>query len=214
MIRYYIIALFICSTLALKAQVSEGFFQYNIDVTAIDTSLETKRSVSMLRNSKMTIFFDQNNYTKVIFKMGMMFTSDIIVNHKTNESLTLSNSMMGKYAIKSIVDPESMSKQDSLVIVDLINEEKTILGFNCKKAILSNKHNNQKLIYWYTNDFDIKLYNTAFVNPNIPGFPLAFSTIDKGVFMRYQVTNHSFKLSDKEKIFSFEIPEGYTVTEE
>ena len=210
---YYLILFIALFAVSAKAQINEGFFQYNIDVTAIDTSLETKRSVSMLRNSKMTIFFDQNNYTKVIFKMGMLFTSSIILDHKTNKSLTLSKSMMGNHAIKSKIDP-NISTVDTSIIIELIDEEKMILGFKCKKAILSNRQNPQKLTYWYTNDFDIKLYNTAFINPNIPGFPLAFSTVDKGVFMEYQASNHSFKLEDKERIFSFEIPEGYKVTEQ
>ena len=102
--------------------------------------------------------------------MGMLFTSSIILDHKTNKSLTLSKSMMGNHAIKSKIDP-NISTVDTSIIVELIDEEKMILGFKCKKAILSNRQNAQKLTYWYTNDFNIKLYNTAFINPNIPGFP-------------------------------------------
>jgi len=212
--KYFIFSFFCLFISTYHGQVLEGFFQYNIDVTAIDTSMETRKSVSMLQDSKMTIYFEQNKYTKIIFKMGMMFNADIIVDHKTNESLTLSTSFMGKHAIKSKVNPEESIKKDSSILIDFTGEEKTILGFKCKKAILKNKNSDQKLTYWYTNDINIKLYNTPFVNPNIPGFPLAFSTIDKGVFMRYQASNYGFELTEKEKLFSFEIPEGYTLTKE
>jgi hypothetical protein len=58
------------------------------------------------------------------------------------------------------------------------------------------------------------LKGQSIVNSKIPGFPLEFQTIKDGIFMNFKASNISFKLENKEAIFSTTIPAGYTVIQD
>ncbi|MBL4862388.1 MAG: hypothetical protein JKY09_05155 [Crocinitomicaceae bacterium] len=192
-------------------QITEGYFQYHIDIQAIDTSLKTRQAVGMLIDSKMEIYFTEHR-SRVDFKLGRINTISAVINYETNQGLTTNSGSIGKFAIVSTADEMNTgnsTKQDSNTVVELIDEQKKILGFNCKKAILY--ANGTETIYWYTNEISVDSKGQPMINDHIPGFPLAFSSISDGMKMHFQASNYSFELTDKETIFSTTPPEGYRI---
>jgi GLPGLI family protein len=189
-------------------QVSEGYFQFSIDVQAIDTSLELKQQASMLRDSRMELYFS-NGYYRMDFKLGNATNSSIRIDTLKNEALSLTSSAMGSYAYKSTPDAMGFGQKqlDSLFTVTLFDEHKTILGFQCKKAVL--ERNGVRSTYWYTNDIKIDQNDVQLINKQIPGFPMAFTTIEKGMRFHYQVSNYKLEIENKAEVFSTEPPEDF-----
>ena len=66
-------------------------------------------------------------------------------------------------------------------------------------------------MYWYTDEINIVAVGQKVVNPNVPGFPMYFSTVLDGVFMEYQVSSLLLDEVQPDTVFSTEVPEGYSV---
>ena len=205
-----IIILFSSITSLTFSQIQEGYFQYSIDVEAIDTLIKTKQAVGLLRNSKMEFYFTQNK-SRMDFKMGQVNDLSIIVDLTKNKVLSLNSSMMGKVAMVNPAESIQAPKKDSTVQVKFVNETKKILGYTCKKAILN--QNETEVIYWVTDEIQIDDRIQQLTNPNIPGFPMKFSKIQDGVLMTYEMSNLREIIENKEILFSLEIPEGYQLVE-
>lgn len=203
----FIFIVFIASKTTL-AQLNEGYFQYSISVTAIDTSLTIRQQAGLLFDSKMELYF-KGNLSRLDFKMGKMYETSLIVDREKMVGLSLSSDQKGKYAVtlreKEINQP--MPQKDTSVKVELVNKTKTILGFNCKMAIA--RQGDLETVYWYTDEIQVTPENAMIINPNIPGFPLYFATLQQGMKMEYQASNYSFTLNDAAKTFSMTPPEEY-----
>ena len=63
-----------------------------------------------------------------------------------------------------------------------------------------------------TNEIDIAVQDFSVLNPNVPGFPLEFSSTSKGMSMRFTASNHKLSLKDTLETFSTSIPEDYLLT--
>lgn len=189
-------------------QISEGFFQYSIKVTAIDSSVETKQKVGMMYNSTMKLFFTDTK-SRIDFTIGTIFATSIIVDKKNKKGLSLSSNPKGKYATPlgaKDIEVKPTIKDTSMKIV-LFEDERIILGFNCKKATIQQSGN--ITTYWYTDEIKIEHIGQSFMNENLPGFPLYFSTDAEGIMMEYQASNYRFELENEEVLFSLETPPGY-----
>lgn len=191
-------------------QMSEGYFQYSIQVEAIDTSLEARQNAQLLHDSKMEIYF-ASELSRVDFTMGRMYVSTIVIDKISNKAVTLTTGVMGKYAIENTADEldQQDSFQDSnMVIVDM-NETKQMLSYNCRKILV--KTNGKIITYWVTDEIEINGSLGNFVNMGLPGFPMAFETVENGLRMEYILSNIKFEILDKNTTFSTVIPEGYTI---
>jgi hypothetical protein len=71
-------------------QVSEGYFLFPLDVQAMDTCLELKQQASMLRDSRMELYFS-NGYYRMDFKLGNATNSSIRIDTLKNEALSLTS---------------------------------------------------------------------------------------------------------------------------
>jgi GLPGLI family protein len=193
------------------AQQSEGYIQYSIDVKALDTSIEVRQQVSMLMDSKMEIFFAEN-LSRVDFKMGKMYTTSFRINRNTGFALATTSGIGGQLAQPMTVAQVDAAPQsyDSTGTVELVAGERTILGYKCKKAILTSS-SGQKTIYWYTEDIMVEVKGLTLLNPLVPGFPLAFSSTENGLSMNFEASNIEKTVEDKEEAFSLIIPEGFKV---
>lgn len=206
--KWIISVLIVISSINLYGQVEEGYFQYTINVKAIDTALEAQKAAAMLMDSRMEVYLSKDRY-RVDFKMGELYTTSVRVDRINNKAISFSDSQMGKFATEADIaelDATAPNTFDTNAVIRLIDVEKEFLGFKCKKAEITSY--GQKAIYWYTDEISVDQHGQTLINPNIPGFPLAFSTVENGVKMTYQVSNYSFELPDKDTIFSTEIPEG------
>lgn len=189
----------------------EGYLQYTISANALDTSLEVRQKVGLMRNSSLKIFFEENS-ARIEFKMAGGYNVTTILDKTSNKSLNLMDSPMGKFAKRASADdlqtvPITIDSTSQIEVFE--EDKKNILGFECYKVIL--KNDQFKIEYWCTNDIDIDMSDYKLTNDFIPGFPMEFSAISEGVQLRYRASNILFSLENKEALFSLEVPVGYTV---
>ena len=208
--RNYILIITLIITNFAFSQESEGYIQYNIDVEAMDTNLSTKQNVALLRDSKMEIYFAEGR-NRIDFKMGELYTTSIRINKSMNMAITLSTSMMGKYASLNHADEIQYNEPDPNAVVTLVDETKLILEFECKKAIV--KSGEITTIYWYTEEIDVQDIDKSIVNPLVPGFPMEFSSTENGMLMTFKASNYRDTIEDKAETFSTLPPAGYQISE-
>lgn len=185
----------------------EGYFKYHISVKAMDSSARTLQSVSMLRGSKMELYF-ADHLARVDFKMGKMYTSRMIFDGEKDSLLTLSESPFGNFYYQSEIDTKDTLNEDSDQ-VELIktSEKKKILGFNCNQQLLIQQ--GDTAVYWCTDEIKTDIGSSSISNPHVDGFPLEFSKKNENVFMSYKASNYREQVGKKEDVFSMLIPPGY-----
>lgn len=206
-----IVLIFLLISPAFLISQKEGYLQYTISTNALDTSLEVRQKVGLMRNSSLKIFFAEM-LARIEFKMAGGYNITTILDKTSNKSLNLMDSPMGKFAKRSNAE----DLQTVPVVIDSSSqievfkeEERIILGYTCYKVLLKNK--GFKIEYWCTNDINIDMSDYKLTNDFIPGFPMEFSAISEGVQLRYRASNILFSLENKETLFSLEVPVGYTV---
>lgn len=193
--------------------MTEGYLQYHINVEAADTSAETRQNVMMLKNSKMEIYFAED-LSRIDFTMGKVGATSVVLNKKNHIALTTTKSPMGNFATQKTVEDSDLnsSQQDTNAVIVETKETKKILGYDCRKIFL--KSNGKISTYWITDQIDVNETIGEITNRNIPGFPMAFSTQENGMVMEYKLSNIKYELENKSKVFSTEVPEGYTLVQE
>lgn len=211
MFRILLIFIALGASSTTSAQIKEAYFKFNIDVAAADNSEQSMISAKMLRDSKMIIHFDAD-HSRVDFILGQVSQTTTIINKTLNEGISYSTGSSGNIATKGTVDefsPSNTAKSAMRSTVQPHDEYKKILGFKCRKYTV----NDGQFVatYWCTDEINIdKALNTTF-NSDLPGFPLAFSTVSNGLAMEYQATDYSFSIDNKVNLFSTDVPQGYTL---
>ena len=120
-----LVFLFLClSPLVLEAQ-KEGYLQYSISANALDTSLEVRQKVGLMRNSSLKIYFAEK-FARVEFKMAGNYNVTTILDKTKSKSLNLMDSPMGKFAKRSNTDELQTVpiKVDSTSQIDVFKNEK------------------------------------------------------------------------------------------
>lgn len=191
------------------SQHSQGIVEYAITVKPADTTSLQKQRAALLFDSKMALQFN-DSLARMDFKMGKGMLTTIIVNNALKEGISLNSTSTGKFAYylnKEYFNQNT--KVDENVVVKLINEEKRVLGYLCRRADLIS--GSTTTTYWYTNEVSFDIKQQSLVNKNIPGFPLKYNTISDGLYMEFEATNIDFELKNVDEIFSLKIPEGFKV---
>ncbi|NBN99358.1 MAG: DUF4412 domain-containing protein [Flavobacteriia bacterium] len=191
------------------AQHSQGIVEYAITVKPADTTALQKQRAALLFDSKMALQFN-DSLARMDFKMGKGMLTTIIVNNALKEGISLNSTSAGKFAYylnKEYFNQNT--KVDENVVVKIINEEKRVLGYLCRRADLIS--GSTTTTYWYTNEVSFDIKQQSLVNKNIPGFPLKYNTISDGLYMEFEATNIDFELKNVDEIFSLKIPEGFKV---
>ncbi len=199
-----------------NAQLTEGEVKYTIEASADDPSADDPSmdmAVALMQGSKMAIYFSGEK-ARTELDMGSMMSMKIIVDGDSEKILMLMGGMMGEIAIPSTTkELEELEENDDEPEVDLelIDESKKILGYTCKKAILTNEDGSE-IIYWYTTEIEFNRIGQTSMSSEVPGFPLEFEVNQGGLIMSFTATEFNETLSDDEEtLFSTEVPEGYTV---
>ena len=212
LIKYLCVVLLIIP-LSISAQKNEGYIQFDIDVQAIDTTKNARQSSAMMRNSRMEIFFAED-LSRVDFTLGEISQTSVRINRRENKGVSLSNTVMGKYAnvgTATELEGEKVEVTTENIKITPFDEFRTILGFKCQKHVMDN--NGVYTTYWITDKFEIGGMADQIVNPNLPGFPLAFTSINNGVRMHFQASNIKESIPNKADVFSTEVPDEYILTE-
>jgi type II secretory pathway component PulC len=206
--RVLIFISFLFISITSFAQLKEAYFQYNIELEAVDSSVQAKQTVAMLRNSKMELYFAPNK-TRMDFKMGGISMTSVIMDRDKDVVLSLNESFAGKKAMLGKPNDPSEVK-NSNAKTTTFTDQKTILGYKCTKFVV--EENGVTTVYWITKDIQIDSKDQAILNTNLPGFPVAFSKVEDGVKMSFQLTNIKEKLDNPiESIFFTDVPAGFTL---
>ncbi len=189
-------------------QLKEGHISFKINVTA--DKPEMQMQVGMMQGSSLDIYFKEK-VTRSEFTMGTMMKMVTITNPEKDAMLLLMSGMLGTKAIKSsISDAKKQTENTPEVNVKLEVETKEILGFICKKALVTDGEGNES-VYWYTNELNVDKNGQNMMNDKIPGVALEYEISQQGLKMVMSAITIDKKLDKKAKdLFEMTIPEGYT----
>ncbi len=192
----------------LFSQHKEGLVEYAITVKPADTTALQKQRAALLFDSKMALQFN-DSLARMDFKMGKGMLTSVIVNNYLKQGITLNSTSAGKFAFYLTKEYFDQKSAEDSVHVELINEEKKILGYLCRRANLI--ADGVVTTYWYTRELNFDIKQQAIVNKHIPGFPLKYNSVKDGLYMEFEATNIEFNIKNPETTFSMLIPEGFKV---
>lgn len=197
------------TVLTSLAQLTEGHFTYSIEATTDNP--EMQMAIGMMQGSTLDVHF-KDKMTRSQMKMGTMMNITTISNEATGDVLMLMSGMIGQNAIKSTLkELEESNTEKPVYTVDLINETKTIEGYTCKKAVMTDEAGVES-VFWYTEEVTVSKKGQNYLNEDIPGFPMQYEMNNNGMKMTMTVTKLEKKLDKKSaSLFEMTVPEGYKI---
>jgi GLPGLI family protein len=207
--KNFILTLFLALSVnySLKAQLTEGHFTYTIEASSENPDMQMV--TGMMQGSTLDIHF-KDKITRSEMKMGSMMNIVTVSDENSGEILLLMSGMVGKNAILMTTEEiEALSEGRPEMNVELLDETKTIEGYLCKKAVLSDENGGES-IFWYTEEIEISKVGQTYLNKDVPGFPMQYDLNNKGLKMTMTVSKFDKKLDKNTKsLFDMNIPEGY-----
>ena len=152
---------FLLSSFSIIAQDFEGTITY--EMVYENLSPQIKPMAGMLPKSSTVEVRGELSKTTTPNAMGGEI--NVIINSTTGETLTLMNLMGQKYATKMNSEDIKDEEKPEIVYTD---ETKEILGYDCKKAVATDKEGNEVEVY-YTEEIDVKASKSV---DGIKGFPM------------------------------------------
>lgn len=189
-------------------QVTEGNVKYAIEMSSDDPNVQAQ--LGMLQGSKMNMFFSKD-FTRVEFSLGMMMNMITVTDNVENNAIMLMTGMLGNKAVKmSSEDIENSGKEVPNVEITTTDETKKILGYNCKKSIITTEEG-VEVSYWSTDEINASKTNNKYMNEKVSGFPLQFEAAQMGMKMTFTATEFvpNLKGQKTKELFNMAIPEGY-----
>jgi len=199
-----LLTLFTLFSFQTFAKEFKGVITYKITVEGSGVTDEMKNI--MPKTMTMTIMGNKAR-SEMVMSMGKTIS---ITDGDTKETITLMDMMGQKIAIKSNYDEiKADLEKSSKVKVEITSETKDILGYVCKKAIVTNLEDDSEIYVYYTEELGSSALN--FDNPQ-------FKDIN-GVMMEFEIPNEQFTMKfsavsvEKKSVSEseFTIPEGYQI---
>lgn len=189
-----------------QGQITEGHVSYKID--CVSDNPDMQMAVTMLQGSTMEIYFTEG-LTRSEMKMGTMMNISTLTNEKSGDFLMLMSGMVGKNAVLTTLDEMNKEKEETPEMeVTLVDETKVIMGYVCKKAIITAEDGSES-VFWYTEEIKVASKGQSYLNEKVPGFPLEYEINNAGLKMVLTVTTIEKKIKKAGDLFDFKIPEGY-----
>lgn len=198
----------VITTVGMFAQMTEGHIAYKIDATTDNPDMQM--AIGMMQGSTMDIYF-KDKTTRSEMKMGSMMSVTTITDETSRNVLMLMGGMMGNMAVKSTLDEyEDRREEQPKFEVTFTDEKKEILGYNCKKALMTTEDGLES-VFWYTDEIMASKKGQSYLSEEIPGFPMQFEINNQGMKMTMTVTAVEEKLDKKKSssLFDMTIPTGY-----
>ena len=190
------------------AQLEEGHIAYDIEMSSEDPDMAM--AVMMFSGSTMDLYF-ANDMARTDLSFGSLMSMTTVMNSATEEVLILMGGMMGDKAV--LTNSEEMELDEEEVedpTVTLTKEKKEILGYKCKKAIITDADGNE-MDYWYTEEIKTISTDSKSTISKLPGLALEYSVDREGMMMSFTAKKVKTSLDEatKESKLSMEIPDGY-----
>lgn len=190
--------------ISAQKKFSEGTINYDI---VINTGTDKPQAADFLDGATSTVYIKGNmSRTEMISSLGTQAT---VIDGKSNSIVVLKEYGDQKYLIQLTPSEwKDANKKYEGVSFTTTNETKTILGYNCKKAIGKLSDGNTFNV-WYTPDLvpENNDYQTA--NKNLPGLAMQYETSMGNINVVYTVSKISFAPVPASK---FDLPKsGYRI---
>jgi GLPGLI family protein len=204
--RGLLLTIFALFSLQSYAQDFEGVITYKITVTGSGVTDDIK--AMMAKSMILTIKGDKSR-TEMSMGMGKTVTAGI-ADAESKTAVTLMDMMGQKFAIK--MNSEEIIKEmgdTNNISVETTNETKEILGYTCKKAIITSMDDSTELTAYFTDELgtrDINFDNRLFRNIN--GVMLEYEIPNKMFTMHFEAVSVEKKNIDESE---FTIPDGYQI---
>lgn len=201
-IKLLIVAFTICMgyTTTINAQklITQGIATYTVKY---NLPPDQQQLAGMLPTEYQMYFKD--NFSKFKIDMGM-FSSQIIHNNITGESLTLTDLPIQGKKVAMKMPAVKFEEEDYEIIAT--KETSKIAGYNCIKYILKTKSSNESGEIWITKD--IKIPGSTFTAnlSKIKGVPIKFTSNVQG--MDLDMTLKSI-VEQPISAINMDIPAGY-----
>jgi GLPGLI family protein len=190
-------------------QNENGRVSYDVFVSSDDPQVQAY--ISNMEGSMLELYFHDGK-VKSEFFMGEFMTRTTI-DHKGNDTtLMLIDGMMGRIATK--ITDDDLSDEQKLakakIDVELVEGSKDVMGYACKKAIITGEDDNETIV-WYTTDIVPAFRKGQYLHEDIPGVPLELNSAWGKMDLKFVAFEYKKKLKKPEEVFSTEIPSGYVL---
>ena len=191
------------------SQATKGKISYDVFVSSDDAA--AAGMVSQAEGSLMELTFMDGKVRSDLF-IGQMMTKSTIALQDADTSLILLDAMFGRIAMKvteNDIDEEGRLAYENRQ-VELIDETKEIMGYQCKKAIVTVGDADETII-WYTEEIVPDYRKNEYLLEEIPGAPLEINTQWRKMDMKYVAYDFKEKLKKVDEIFSTNAPDGFVL---
>jgi len=200
------ILVIVFTVLTFNAQSKEGYIKYKIEMTS--ENAEMQMGLAMMNGSEMEISFKGED-SRMKMNMGSFMTIETVTKNNKDILLMMSGMMVGSTAVKTTKTELEESNNMNNLSVKFEGETKDILGYTCKKAVVSNKGEEGGLTFWYTEKMDMPDNEMLNANGLVPGVILEFTSVDGEMNMAFTAIEVKSEIGSDVN-FSLEIPEGFT----
>ena len=196
-------------SMVVFSQATKGKITYDVFVSSDDPA--TSAYMDQMENSLLEIYFSDGKL-RTNFFMGEMMTTTTTQVEGQDTVLMLLDGMMGKIAMKvteeDMDDERRMAKEKKEV--ELVDETKEVMGYKCKKAIITGA-DGEEAIVWYTTEILPTYREGEYLHNEIPGMPLEMQAKKGKMDLKIVAFDFKSKLKKENEIFSLKVPEGFTL---
>ena len=208
--KFIIVFTFIALVGNVFGQKTKGQVSYDVYLSSDDP--QTSAYVDNMEGSILEIYFGEGKVRSELYLENFMSTTNVSIDGN-DTTLTLLDGMMGKIAMKTTL--EDLDDEQRLAYterdVELVEgETKEIMGYTCKKAIVTTADEKEHIV-WYTEELAPTYREGMYLYDEIPGVPLEMTASWGNMDMKMVAFDFSKKLKKPEKLFSMEIPKGFTL---
>ncbi|MEL7021249.1 MAG: hypothetical protein AAGK47_06570 [Bacteroidota bacterium] len=181
-----LLVLLMMTTATAQKKIKQGIIRYVI--TDIHTDVP---EMELMKGSTLELFFStKKQKVRMNLMRGAMIT-ETIIDHKTGESIMLTELMGRKVRIDNAKPIKHSALRQQGVIYDK-DATKDIAGYRCHKAIIRNT-DGERLVAYITNRIAPRSDYLDHLFMGLEGFPLEYTVVNNEVaitFTAEEVTDH------------------------
>lgn len=191
------------------SQATKGKISYDVYVSSDDPAVSAY--AEQFEGSTMELHFMEGKIRTDLYAGQVMTTSSVSIEGQ-DTVLVLLDGMFGKIAMK--VTENDMGEERRLAFedreIDLTGETKEIMGYKCKKAIVTTGGSDESVV-WYTDEIVPGYRKGEYLFEEIPGVPLEMYSKWGKMDLKLVAYEFKEKLKKTDEIFSTKVPEGFTL---
>lgn len=196
-------------SLTAFSQAKKGKILYDVYISSDDPAISGY--ADQFEGSTMELQFMDGKIRTDLYAGEVMTTSSVSIEGQ-DTVLVLLDGMFGKIAMK--VTENDMDEERRLAFenreVELIDETKEVMGYTCKKAIVTTGGSDESIV-WYTTEIVPDFRKNEYLFEEIPGAPLEMYSKWGKMDLKLVAYEFKEKLKKTDEIFSTEVPEGFVV---